>query len=147
MAAGRPTTYKPEYCEKIVEFCKNGDTLNQFAVSVGTHPQRLYEWAKQNEEFNEALLKARAVYQAYYEKILKFAIHGKKIEDVHKIDGLLLMFKMKSRFSDYHDTQVIKAETDKPITLAYRPKAKRKIQDMNGNDIPVKQLDADVQRV
>ena len=82
MARGRPSKYKPEYCEEIIKFfdyspyreveiphyqagkLQYKDTkllpneprfISDFAHSIGVHIDTLYEWAKKYPEFSEAL--------------------------------------------------------------------------------------------
>lgn len=90
---GRPSKYKPEYCEQLEKFFdidpyrevidvytyKDGTTketvkllpndmpfIRDFAKQIGVNVDTLYEWAKQHAEFSEAL---KAVKQLQ-EKIL-----------------------------------------------------------------------------
>jgi len=84
---GRPTKYKPEYCEKLIEFFdvepyadkelehldKDGNvrwidykrmanklpTLRSFAKSIGVNIDTVYEWIKQHEEFSDAFTHAK----------------------------------------------------------------------------------------
>ena len=54
---GRPTKYKPEYCDELIEFM--GDYLSpcsfdSFAGKIGINQDTLYEWAKVHKEFSEA---------------------------------------------------------------------------------------------
>lgn len=83
---GRPSKYKSEYCDKILEFfninhtkilfktkvLKDGSVLNydeevaerlptfeRFAVDVGVHIDTLNEWTKNYEEFSEAYKKCK----------------------------------------------------------------------------------------
>lgn len=74
---GRPTDYKPEYCEKIIEYFdkdpikevklkdKNGKetieeipadfpTFEGFAVSIKVHRETLLNWKKKHKEFFDA---------------------------------------------------------------------------------------------
>lgn len=75
MAGGRPTTYKPEYCELIIKhfdkepFTSSYDeasgkthrnaillpTLTNFARSIGVARSSIYEWAKEHPEFSDAI--------------------------------------------------------------------------------------------
>lgn len=58
---GRPSDYRPEYCEDVIEFCRQtGKSLTAFAGSIGTFRQRLNAWAAEHKEFREALECAKA---------------------------------------------------------------------------------------
>ena len=48
------TTYKPEYCEAIVDHCAQGGSIQSFAGVVGVSKQTLYNWKSANAEFAEA---------------------------------------------------------------------------------------------
>lgn len=79
MAGGRPTAYKPEYCDLIIEhfdkepFTTSFDeasgktfrsaillpTLTNFARTIGVARSTIYEWAKDNPEFSDAIKRAQ----------------------------------------------------------------------------------------
>ena len=51
---GRPTKFKPEYCEAIVEFMGQGYSKTAFAGSIGVSRDTILEWAKGYPEFSGA---------------------------------------------------------------------------------------------
>jgi transposase len=51
---GRPTTYKPEYCERLIEFGKTGMSFEAFGGSIGVSRDALYDWAIKYPEFSDA---------------------------------------------------------------------------------------------
>lgn len=74
----RPTKYRPEYCQKIIEYfsvdpySKHVDAdgnhtglppkapcIERFADSIGVVKSTLYEWAKRHKEFSNAISIAR----------------------------------------------------------------------------------------
>jgi hypothetical protein len=86
--AGRPTKYRPEYCQAIVEYFsveptyevpvtitfKNGTEkesteerptqlrfLSNFADSIGVDPDTLLEWCRKHKEFSGAYTRAKAL--------------------------------------------------------------------------------------
>lgn len=56
---GRPTGYRPEYCEEIVRFCEAGGFVEGFACKIGVHLDTLKEWAKVHKEFSSAYKRAK----------------------------------------------------------------------------------------
>jgi len=68
-AEGRPSTYKPEYADMIVETMAQGKSIAQFAASIGEAKQRIWQWAEQNDEFAVALSRAKTAEQAWWEKL------------------------------------------------------------------------------
>jgi len=68
MAGGRPTLYRPEYCETVIELGKQGDSMAQMASHFDVSRQTIENWASDHPEFLEALSKAKAHCQAWWEK-------------------------------------------------------------------------------
>lgn len=64
---GRPSSYRPEYCERIVELMKEGRSLEGCASLLGVHPDSLYEWQKVHTEFSEAIRAGRAAATTFWE--------------------------------------------------------------------------------
>jgi len=61
MAGGRPTKYREEYCEQLVDFLADGNTYDEFAGHVGVCVDTLHEWESVHPEFSEAKKRARAI--------------------------------------------------------------------------------------
>lgn len=51
----RPSSYKPEYAEKAMEFCLLGATDKEMADIFGVSEQTLNTWKKEHPEFLESL--------------------------------------------------------------------------------------------
>lgn len=89
---GRPTDYKPEYCDEIREFFdreltktlktvitgKNDysreeekeianelPTFERFAVNIGVNKDTLYEWEKVHPEFSDSMEECRQIQQDF----------------------------------------------------------------------------------
>jgi transposase len=91
MPAGRPTKYKPEYCEMIVEHMAKGYTLETFAATIDTSKNTIYEWEKAHQEFRDACARARIKCQMMWETE---GIHG-----LHNgMNSSHWAFNMKNRF-------------------------------------------------
>lgn len=60
MAAGRPTLYKDEYCDLILDLTENyGLSVYELAMRLKVNVDTLYEWEKHHPEFSEAFTRAR----------------------------------------------------------------------------------------
>lgn len=68
MAGGRPSKYKPEYCETVIELGKQGDSIAQMASYFDVTRQTLENWASEHPEFLAALNRAKVHCQAWWEK-------------------------------------------------------------------------------
>ena len=69
MAGGRPSDYRPEYCEQVIEFGKLGLSVAQMASRLDTSKQTLLRWVEANPEFRDAMEVARSHSQAWWEEM------------------------------------------------------------------------------
>ena len=70
MPAGRPTLYKPEYCEKVIELGRQGCSVVEIAAEIGVARNTLEtDWTAQYPEFLEAFTQAKQCSQAWWERV------------------------------------------------------------------------------
>lgn len=96
MAGGRPSNYKPEFCEQIIKFCTKDlteintegkvvatqlPTLKMFAISVGVTGETLIEWAKEKPQFSESYSKAKELCENH---LIQNALQGRYKENFAK---------------------------------------------------------------
>jgi transposase len=90
---GRPSDYKPEYCNQLINFMAEGYSFEAFAGYIGKHKDVLYNWAKKNPDFNDAKKIAFARCQYFWER--------KGMEGMQKgrdFNATVWIFNMKNRF-------------------------------------------------
>ena len=68
MAGGRPTDYKPEYCEEVIAHMNDGASLTSFAASIGCARSSINVWMEANSEFSESVKIGKAKCAAWWEK-------------------------------------------------------------------------------
>lgn len=56
---GRPTDFKPEYCEQVEKLCKLGATDKEIADFFGIAESTLNNWKLRHPEFMESLKKGK----------------------------------------------------------------------------------------
>ena len=66
---GRPTDYRPEYCEQVILLGKEGKSHAQIACELSVSRQTLYDWQAAHPEFLDAIKEARDYAQAWFENI------------------------------------------------------------------------------
>ena len=66
---GRPTDYRPEFCEQVIELGRQGKSHAQIAATLGCARKTLYEWQSLYPEFSNAIMYARDLAQAWFEDI------------------------------------------------------------------------------
>jgi hypothetical protein len=89
---GRPTKYKKEYCELLIEHGKQGHTLESFAATIGVDRDTLKEWAKTHPEFSAAKKRYKDFQQLTLEKIGLAGMTGK----LQRFNSTAWIFMMKN---------------------------------------------------
>ena len=56
---GRPSEYRPEYCQQVIEFMGQGYSLTAFAGSIRVSRNAVYEWCRAHQAFGDAVSRAR----------------------------------------------------------------------------------------
>jgi transposase len=101
MAGGRPTDFKDEYCELLVQHMKEGYSFESFAGLVGVTRKTIYNWLE-IPEFLHAKERGFEVSRLTWEKIGKtITVHGEG-------NATAFIFNMKNRFrEDWNDKKEI----------------------------------------
>lgn len=73
---GRPTKYKAEYCQQLIEHMKAGGSFESFASKCDVHWDSLYEWVKVHQDFSEAKKIGMSKLLAYDEQIARVGVTG-----------------------------------------------------------------------
>lgn len=74
--AGQPTKYKPEYCQKVIDYGLNGDTMVSLASELRVTKSTIYEWASVHKEFSDALHICKLNSEAYWLNLAKTRAKG-----------------------------------------------------------------------
>jgi hypothetical protein len=64
---GRPSLYRQEYCQEIVEFCAKGYSIGAWAGRKGIARSTINTWGAQHPEFSEAVEVAKGQKLANWE--------------------------------------------------------------------------------
>lgn len=76
MAGGRPTKYKPEYCEALIQHMENGNSFWSFAAEVDVCFQTLDDWCGAHPEFLESKRRGMSKLLRFDEKIARAGSTG-----------------------------------------------------------------------
>jgi len=71
MPVGRPTEYKPEYCDKVLPFMEQGYSITAFAGHLGVSRQTVYNWMDAHPEFFDAIKEGEAASALWWESALR----------------------------------------------------------------------------
>lgn len=114
MPAGRPTKYRDEFCDLVVEMGKEGKSFCQMACAMDITEETLYQWKKSKPDFSESLKKARQHAQAWWED------HGQR-GTIGQIDGFnstSYVWQTKNRFPDaFRDKHEIEHSGEVEVTV------------------------------
>jgi hypothetical protein len=103
---GRPTLYRPEYCEMLVQHMAEGLSYSSFAAVADVCFDTLYEWEKVYPEFSEAKKRGRPKAKMTLEKTAMMAVRG----ELEKYNATMLIFMLKNMFpEEYKDRQEVQS--------------------------------------
>lgn len=70
MATGRPSKYKPEYCEQVIELGRKGMSVVEMAANLMVHRETIEEtWPAEYPDFSEAFKLAKLLSQNWWESM------------------------------------------------------------------------------
>ena len=69
MSAGRPTKYKEEYCDSLIDHFKQGGSINEFCLELDIAKETFYNWCKVHPEFMDSKKKGEALSEGWWMKM------------------------------------------------------------------------------
>lgn len=76
---GRPTDYRPEYCEMLIRHMEQGNSFETFAAIVGSTKKTVYNWKNQFPDFLHAFEQGAVLSELWWERQTKnglFSMNG-----------------------------------------------------------------------
>jgi len=101
---GRPSLYKPEYCEEVIALGKIGKSVEAIGAILGVGTKTLYNWRDENPEFLHALELAKEFELQWWEDIAQTHMIENKESD--KINATIWSRSMAARFPKKYREQV-----------------------------------------
>ncbi len=100
MPAGRPSTYDPAYCDRVMELADAGVGKREMAATLGCAWSTFQRWQDEHPEFQAAVKDAVHLSQAWWEKQGRVATFG----GIDGFNATCFIFNMKNRFpGDWRD--------------------------------------------
>lgn len=101
---GRPTEYRQEYCDRVVELGREGASKAEMAHAIGVSRTTLDAWTSANPEFLDAVKEAVSLAQGWWESEGRKAVFGQ----TPGFNATAFIFTMKNRFpDDWRDKQEV----------------------------------------
>ena len=74
---GRPSEFKPEYCQMLIQYRAMGGSYEGFAGQIDKSKQTLYDWEKSHPEFLDAKKAARQKHRLFMDTMGVGLMSGK----------------------------------------------------------------------
>ena len=113
---GRPTKYKEEYCQKLIDHMSKGYSFESFAGEIEVSREVLYDWCDKHEQFLHSKNIAFDKCQLFWEKM---GMSGMWSDKQQSFNASMWIFSMKARFK-WSDRVEIEQDSKSTITLAYK---------------------------
>jgi len=101
----RPSSYRPEFCERVIELGRMGYSPAQIADDLDVLRETLYDWAGVHPDFSTAFTRAKVAAQAYWER------KGHDGMSADKFNALVWKTSMQARFRDDYTEKRINEHT------------------------------------
>ena len=85
---GRPSKYRPEYCDMLVEHMAEGASMTSFAAEIDVSRETISEWSRVHPEFSVAVKKGKAKCAAWWERLGRTGAMGGEVNPTLVIFGL-----------------------------------------------------------
>jgi hypothetical protein len=112
---GRPSKYKPAYCERVIELGKKGMSVVEIACDIGVHRDTLEKnWPAEHPEFFEAFARARDESQAWWERA------GREGLTADKFNAQVWSRSMSARFpNDWREKTLVGSDPENPLPAGF----------------------------
>lgn len=97
---GRPTEFKPEYCDQLIDHMSTGMSYESFAAEIRVGRSTIYDWENSHPMWKEAKEIGLQCAHSFFEKRLIAKTAGQAIQGVDPklVDTACLIFALKTRF-------------------------------------------------
>ena len=106
---GRPSKYKEEFCQMLIEHLNTGYTFESFAGVANVCCDTLYEWLKVHEKFSEAKKIGNEKARLFWEKQGIDGLWANK-----EFNSTVYVFMMKNRYGYRSETKEKEEVKQKP---------------------------------
>lgn len=104
--AGRPTIYKEEYNDLVIDLMKEGASITEVAAEIGVSRQTIYDWQEANPEFLYTIKKGFELCEAWWERQGRKNLQNKEFS----YTGWYMNMKNRFKWSD-------RMQTDNNVTV------------------------------
>jgi len=111
---GRPSKYREEFCERVIELGQGGASVVEMAHALGVVKQTLYDWEKEHPAFLDALTRAREASQVWWEAAGRIGLTA------DKFNASVWSRSMAARFpNDWSEKRLLGSDPDNPLPSGF----------------------------
>jgi transposase-like protein len=115
---GRPSIYRPEFCEQAIEYLKTGASIEELGLELDVGYSTIYQWMHEHEEFAEAIKQGREYSKGWWLKNGRSELHS------NTFNSTLWYMNMKNRW-DWSD----KKEVNNTVVVSHEAQLKQLASD------------------
>lgn len=133
---GRPSKYKEEYCQMLIDHMASGLSFESFAAVIDVNDDTLSEWAKVHPKFSDAKKTAFSKSLLFWEKLGLNNIHNVSLPNKgsKSLNSTIWIFTMKNRFGWRDKKEIIDNNPDRNKVVFILPKEEQ-LEDQNIKDV------------
>lgn len=111
---GRPTKYKPEYCQQLIDWMKAGNSFWTFASTIPCTIDTISRWSMEHKDFSEAKKIGRVHEQKWWDDL------HRRAAATGEGNPTMIVWAQKNKFPKYYKERLGKQQSDVNIkqTLA-----------------------------
>ncbi len=127
LPVGRPTLYKPEYCDQVIPLLKQGMSIEEIGLEFDVGYTTIYEWMNVHPEFSNAIKRGREFSKAWWMR------RGRTDLENKDFSATLWYMNMKNRFG-WADKQEITQNNESDQLKAEINSLRRELDEKNKKD-------------
>lgn len=116
---GRPSKWKDEFCEQLIQHMERGYSLESFGAVAGVGKSTIYDWIKEKPKFSDAFQEGQAKSLRFWEALGINIVAGK----IEKTNATIYALHMANKHKWVSSRQDVTTDGDKiQSTVVYIPK-------------------------
>lgn len=137
---GRPSLYKPEFCDRAEALGKQGKSLAQIATALNHDKSTMLNWAGLFPEFATALARAKTFEQAYWEGRGQTALNRKHFQS--QVWRTSMAARFKDDYTEGRDINV-SVTLESLVGQSYNEGDKAKVIEGKAQDVALERPERD----
>jgi hypothetical protein len=101
---GRPAKYKAEYCQKLIDWMKEGRSFWTFASTIPCVIDTISRWTMEHKDFSEAKKIGRVLEQAWWDNV------HQQIATTGEGNMTAVVWAQKNKFPKYYKERLAKGQ-------------------------------------